>query len=110
MCFTLLFYATLEERVIIAHCTRNGMEGIMAEMIFKRALTHQTPSSADKFYQPGDKALVWSLQVVHHRIGAWLGYFEIFSTDKERKLVYVRDANIRAASPFNISQVKRSAK
>ena len=44
---------------------------------------------------------------MNHRIGGWLGPFEVIATDEDKKLVYVRDAKIGAARPFNIAQVKR---
>ena len=71
----------------------------MAGMKVKRAFKHQTPGSTDKFYQPGDKVLVWKEKVVDSRIGEWLCSFEVLAVDEGKKLMYVRDVEISAALP-----------
>ena len=99
--------ATLQDRASVAQSARKEMDKIMAEMRVRRALHHRVPSATDRFYQPGDKVLVWREKLVNHRIGEWLGPFTVMSTDEVRKLVYVQDAKIGAARPFNVVQVKR---
>ena len=99
--------ATLQDRASVAQSARKEMEKIMAEMRVRRALHHRVPSAADRFYQPGDKVLVWMERVVNHRIREWLGPFTVMSTDELGKLVYIQDAKIGTARPFNVIQVKR---
>lgn len=98
---------TLKERASIAQSARKEMGKIMAEMRVRRGLHHRIPSAADRFYQPGDNVLVWRENIVNHRIGEWLGPFTVLATDESKKLVYVQDAKIGAARPFNAVQVKR---
>ena len=98
---------TLQDRASVAQSARKEMEKIMADMRVRRALHHRVPSAADRFYQPGDKVLVWREKVVNHRIGEWLGPFTVMSNDELRKLVYIQDAKIGAVRPFNVVQVKR---
>ena len=78
----------------------------MSEMHIKRALKHRPPAAADRAYKPGDSVLIWREKIFNNRIGEWLGPFTVLSVDDEKKLVYVKEAKIGAARPFNVVQVK----
>eukprot|EP00171_Calliarthron_tuberculosum_P023324 IDg23324t1 len=78
----------------------------MAKTRVNRALRHKIPSAADRSFTIGDKVLVWREKQVNHRIGEWLGPYEVDSFEPDKKLVFVRETQIGNARPFNITQVK----
>lgn len=98
---------TLGERAALAHSARVEMQAIMSKMRVARGLRHSIPPAANHSYDPGNFVLTWRENAVNNRIGEWLGPFTVLGMDSDKKLVYVRDAKIGAARPFNVAQVKR---
>ena len=99
--------ALLASRAEVANTARQEMEKVMAELRFKRALRHATPSSASIVYSPGDQVLVWREKQFDSRIGEWVGPFTITAVDEEKKQVFIQDSRVGQSRPFNIAQVKR---
>lgn len=78
----------------------------MAKMRIKRGLKNSVLDAAEREFEPGDQVLVCWERKVENRIRGWLGPFAVNGFDLDRKLSYVRDAKIGAATPYNIAQVK----
>lgn len=75
---------THEERAALATTARKEMEKHMAQLGIKCALRHAKPPASMRFYQPGDKVLVWKEKQVQNRIGEWLGPFLVVSCDEPK--------------------------
>lgn len=78
----------------------------MARMRIQCGIIHNVPRSSNHVYQPGEQEIVWREKQVNSRIGEWVGPFTVLSMDESRKLVDIQDADISAARPFNVVQVK----
>ena len=71
----------------------------MSKMRVGRGRKNAVPQATERVFKPRDQVLVWREKQVEHRIGEWLGPFTVDFLEPERKLVYVRDAKIGAATP-----------
>lgn len=97
---------TLSSRAELAIAARKEMAQIMAKQRVQRGLRHNVPAATDRAFAPGDKVLVWRENIIANRIGEWMGPFIVEAVDVGKKLVYVRDAKVGPAKPYNLAQVK----
>lgn len=51
-------------------------------------------TAADRYYQPGDKVLVWRENVLINRIGELMGQFTVLVIDSTKKLAYFKRRKI----------------
>lgn len=80
----------------------------IAKILVDCALKHATTSAADKPFEPGDLVLVWREKLFNNLVGEWIGPYTVESFNSENRLIYVQDAKLGNARPFNVAQVKRN--
>ena len=82
----------------------------LAKVRIKGALNHQTPPATKRYYQTGDKVLIWREKQVENRIGQRVGPCIAVSTDEVSKVFPVQLDPDSPYERYRMTQVKHFVK
>lgn len=93
-------------RAEIAMASSKKMSHILAKQRVVRGLRQKFPIESDRMLSSSDNLLLWRDNLYANSIVEWIGPCNVEGMTVDKKLVFVRDATIGPAKPFNLTQVK----
>lgn len=102
---TLKRIATTEKKSVMLETAREEIKQNMAKSRIQRALWNSIPATADIYYQPGNKVLVWRENVVNNHVAELLGPFTLIGVDPNNKIGFISDYEAGKAIAFGIDKL-----